>query len=199
MKHLAILELQVPLEVVDSCTFSAADLVGGWVNQVKVNSYGVGTWDNGNRPTVTVKPSDMCGAFDVGFPDDRVYRGFLSSDKNLLTYSRDNKWPRTSSDTPSCSIQFLNKPGSGNYANCDGVYIIDTSKLLNGQPVYVNAAKNRFLGYTGGNWVITGTQWLDGILKNQGSFGGFHGNSGKDVSAGWNEYTIRTNCPLPQP
>ena len=96
MKHLAILELQVPLEVVDSCTFSAADLVGGWVNQVKVNSYGVGTWDNGKRPPFKVTAGSKCCYFNILFPDDRrVYSVFFSRCEPQSTFG-DVSWIRSS-------------------------------------------------------------------------------------------------------
>ena len=183
----------------DSCTISSADLVGGWLNYIKINKFGVGTWETNGRPPFTVKPTDTCGSFDFTFPDDGVYRGELSADKNLITYSPDNRWPKTSSAEPACSLKFVNKPAGNNYAACDGIYVIDTSKRLNGQPVYINAAKSRFLGYTGSNWVVTGTQWLDGILQSQGGFGGFHGNQGTNVLAGWSSYDVFTDCPLTPP
>ena len=51
--------------------------------------------------------------------------------------------------------------GSDNYATCDGYYAL-SSKVINGKPVYINEAKNRFLAYSYGvGWAVTGAQWLD--------------------------------------
>jgi hypothetical protein len=86
---------QVPLVPVDSCAISVADLQGGWVNQVHVSANGVGTWDNGRRVPFSVKPTDTCGIFDFNLPDDRMYRGGLSQDKNRIVFSADNSWTRT--------------------------------------------------------------------------------------------------------
>jgi hypothetical protein len=88
--------VEVPLVPLDSCAISVADLKGGWVNQVRISANGVGTWDNGRRPNFSVKTTDTCGFFDTSFPDDRVFRGALSQDKNRLTFSPDNYWARTS-------------------------------------------------------------------------------------------------------
>ncbi len=86
---------QVPLVPLDSCAISVTDLKGGWVKQVRISATGVGTWDNGRRPNFSVKTTDTCGFFDTSFPDDRVFRGALSKDKNRLTFSPENFWDRT--------------------------------------------------------------------------------------------------------
>ena len=39
--------------------------------------------------------------------------------------------------------------------------------------------------------MITGTQYLDGIVSSGGSFGGFHGNSGADPTAAWANYNVQ--------
>jgi hypothetical protein len=88
------------------------------------------------------------------------------------------------------NLVFSVKPGGDNYADCDGTYVID-SRTVNGKPLYINQAKYRFLAYSSsGAWVVTGLQWLDGILGG-GSFGGFHGNGGADPMAGWANYRVR--------
>lgn len=87
---------EVSLVPVDSCAISVADLQGGWVKQVRVSATGIGTWDNGRRAPFSVKAADACGTFDVVFPDDKVFRGELSQDKNRITFSPDNFWTRTS-------------------------------------------------------------------------------------------------------
>ncbi len=42
-----------------------------------------------------MKAADTCGTFDVTFPDDKVYRGVLSQDKNRFSFSADNFWVKT--------------------------------------------------------------------------------------------------------
>jgi hypothetical protein len=74
------------------CAFSLADLKGGWVNQVHINTEGLGTWDNGSRPPFHVTVTGTCGDFDFDFPDDSVYRGTLSDDHNSISFG----WTRTS-------------------------------------------------------------------------------------------------------
>ena len=98
-------------------------------------------------------------------------------------------------DTTTCSscqnLVFVTKPSGNNYADCSGVYAVD-SRTVNGKPVYINSAKSRFLAYSrSGGWVITGTQYLDGIVSSGGSFGGFHGNSGADPTAAWANYNVQ--------
>jgi hypothetical protein len=87
---------QVPLVPLDSCAISVADLKGGWANEVRISANGVGTWNNGRRPNFSVKTTDTCGFFDTSFPDTRVFLGALSQDKNLLMFSPDHYWARTS-------------------------------------------------------------------------------------------------------
>ena len=85
-----------------------------------------------------------------------------------------------------CQITFTVKPGATDYAVCAGTYALDASRAVNGRPLYVNAAQARFLAYSAaGSWVMSGTQWLDGIVAAGGAFGGFHSNGGPDVMAGW--------------
>ena len=94
------------------------------------------------------------------------------------------------------NLVFNLKPGGNNYADCSGVYVVDP-RTLNGKALYVNAAKSRFLAYsTSGGWVITGTQYLDGLLSAGGSFGGFHGNGNADPAANWANYNVQkpTGC-----
>lgn len=77
----------------------------------------------------------------------------------------------------------LKLSGTDNYANNDGIYTIDTSKLVDGNPIYVNSAKGRFIGVSGlSNWVLTSTGYLDQIIKQSqsnpsASFGGFYSNT----------------------
>merc|ERR1712054_224045 len=98
---------------------------------------------------------------------------------------------------------FTNKPDSDNYADCGGTYVCRPELgKLNGDHVFVCAEKERFLACSGGQWVITGTQWLDDILKNQGAFGGFHGaralNGQGPLFCQWDAYecsTLHTDAP----
>jgi hypothetical protein len=125
-------EPQVPLAAADSCSISPTDLVGGWFNQAKINAVGRGTWDpnvgqNSGRPPFSVTSIDTCGAFDFTFPDDRVYRGQLSTDKSLITFSHDNKWPRTSSETPPiCTVKWPTKPKILNARTSECVNLVET-------------------------------------------------------------------------
>jgi hypothetical protein len=95
-------------------------------------------------------------------------------------------------------MTFTLKSGGNNYADCLGTYALDT-RVLNGFPIYVNAAKSRFLGYhPSGGWVITGTQWLSEVLALQGSFGGFHWNGpgGQDPTDTWVNYEVSVGAEL---
>ena len=99
------------------------------------------------------------------------------------------------SSIPACSqcqsLVFTLKPGDGNYADCDGTYVLDP-RLLNGQPIYINAAKNRFIGFAGFSWIITGTELLNGLLAGGVFSGGFHFNSDPSVLQAWGSYFVLT-------
>ena len=87
------------------------------------------------------------------------------------------------------NLVFVTKAGDPNYANCNGTYVLDP-RFLNGQPIYINAAKDRFIGFESPGWEITATGYLDGILAAGGSFGGYHNNVGDDVYSTWDSYTV---------
>jgi hypothetical protein len=94
-------------------------------------------------------------------------------------------------------VELFNKNDNNNYANCNGIYIKHDSKLINGFPTYVNLEKNRFIGWSCGCWVLTGTQWYDEFIetsKNEKkSFGGFHSSINDSTSINnskWKEYLI---------
>jgi hypothetical protein len=88
------------------------------------------------------------------------------------------------------NLVFTLVPGGDNYASCDGVYTLDT-RTINNKPLYINAPAGRFLAWNTGAWVLTGTQWLDGILSSQGYFGAFQANNGNgDPKLGWANYAV---------
>lgn len=86
-------------------------------------------------------------------------------------------------------LVFALKAGGEDYADCTGTYVHDP-RLLNGKPVYVNAAKSRFIGFDGSCWQLTGTEWFEGIMAQQGEFGSFHHNSSADPMLDWANYNV---------
>tara|TARA_B100001094_G_scaffold323641_1_gene374880 strand:- start:252 stop:2054 length:1803 start_codon:yes stop_codon:yes gene_type:complete len=100
------------------------------------------------------------------------------------------------------SIDLINKEDGNNYANCDGRYVLYISKKVNGQGVYINEIKNRFIGYSAGTWILTGIQWLENIIEesknlNNHGFGGFHASISKTevpiALSKWSEYYVEIN------
>jgi hypothetical protein len=88
------------------------------------------------------------------------------------------------------------KAGGNNYADCDGVYELDAAVTLNGKPIYVNAQKERFIGWNGKSWVVTAMSYKPKILSGEitSPFGGFHaslniGEHGLEASI-WAEYSL---------
>ena len=95
-------------------------------------------------------------------------------------------------------VELISKEDGGNYANCNGVYKMDSDKLVNGKPVFVNPDKERFIGRCGSGWVLTGCQWLNDIVKESAnksnSFGGFHSSLNGEVPIAmstWKDYDVR--------
>eukprot|EP00439_Symbiodinium_sp_Y106_P051756 s3186_g6.t3 len=83
--------------------------------------------------------------------------------------------------------------GKANYGNCAGGYKLDTTRCLNGKPVYINEEQGRFLGKTaGGHWVIGSLSELDSFLAQDAkNFGGFHSASSGDPEDGtWENYEV---------
>ena len=98
------------------------------------------------------------------------------------------------------SFELINKSGGSNYANCCGIYTIDTDKLINKQPIYLCSEKQRFIGYSGGIWILTGCQWLEALINDSidgnKNFGGFHNSTNSDSVIGlskWKEYDLIIN------
>ena len=90
-------------------------------------------------------------------------------------------------------IELRNKKNNNNYANCSGIYY-KSSEILNDKAIYINPKKDRFIGWAGNYWCLTGTQWLDIIFENQeNGFGGFHssinGNT-KLSKSEWENYEV---------
>ena len=93
-------------------------------------------------------------------------------------------------------LVFVLDSGNFNYGDCDGVYERDSESMvwLNGQPVYINAAKNRFLGWAIDSWVIADTVYFDGIMSLQGDFSGIQSNDGNaEPQLGWANYNVTVN------
>jgi len=95
------------------------------------------------------------------------------------------------------SFELINKPNNNNYANCCGIYKLNTSKLINKKPIYECLEKQRFIGYSGGIWILTGCQWLDALIEESvdgnKNFGGFHSSINSDIIIGlskWKEYDL---------
>lgn len=90
------------------------------------------------------------------------------------------------------AFRFISKPDGDNYAECDGIYEKD-SRELNSWPIYVCKPRERFLCFNGETWIITGNQWLEGILeKQEKGFDGFHSNNcpGEEIVQGWDNYDV---------
>jgi hypothetical protein len=59
------------------------------------------------------------------------------------------------------TVTIVNKPGGGNYADCDGVYIKDSSQIVNKEPIFTCTAKYRYIfKNSDGKYSITGYQYL---------------------------------------
>ena len=89
------------------------------------------------------------------------------------------------------TVIFKNKPEGENYANCDGTYY--ERGRLNERPYFVNDAKQRWVGWNGSSWVITGNQWLNEIVRDQiKGYGGFHSGTGDDLKPNgqWKPYEV---------
>ena len=90
-------------------------------------------------------------------------------------------------------LLFSTRSGKANYGNCAGGYKLDTTRCLNGKPVYINEEQGRFLGKTaGGHWVIGSLSELDSFLAQDAkNFGGFHSASSGDPEDGtWENYEV---------
>jgi len=97
-------------------------------------------------------------------------------------------------------IELISKEDSSNYANCNGIYNLDSDKIVNGKPIFVNMEKGRFIGRSESGWVLTGCQWLEDIIDKSASadklysFGGFHSSLNQDVPVAmtkWKDYDVR--------
>jgi hypothetical protein len=70
-----------------------------------------------------------------------------------------------------------------------GTYALDV-RVLNRFPVYVNAAKGRFIGYhPSGYWVMAAASGLSSVLASQSAFSGVLSSSSNDPKANWAGYT----------
>ena len=86
-----------------------------------------------------------------------------------------------------------NKPNNNNYADCNGIYYKSEMKL-NDKSLYINIEKQKFIGWTGCSWCLTGCQWLDDIYEQQSKgFGGFHANINGNTKLSlseWDNYIV---------
>ena len=90
---------------------------------------------------------------------------------------------------------------SGNTYDIDGVYAVDTAQV-NGMPIYINAAKSRFLAYSvsrwSSSWAIAATQSLSALKASGGSFNNILSNGGGGSPlVGWSGYAV--TFPLDAP
>ena len=77
-------------------------------------------------------------------------------------------------------VTFSPKPGSKNYANCDGTYTLDAAVGLNGKPIYVNSEKARFIGWSGRYRPIEGGCRRERLDRWDGRRGRFQGLKRKE-------------------
>jgi hypothetical protein len=83
------------------------------------------------------------------------------------------------------------KAGGDEYWDSDGVYERDSNSTINGQPVYINTAKHKFLGWAAGSWVIADTVDFNSIVASQGGFTGSESNDGNaEPRLGWANYNV---------
>uniref|UniRef100_A0A6A7G002 Titin n=1 Tax=Hirondellea gigas TaxID=1518452 RepID=A0A6A7G002_9CRUS len=90
-------------------------------------------------------------------------------------------------------FKFTCKPGTDNYASCDGTYELDPGKgEINDKPVYVNSEKRTFLAaMTNEKWCITGLHYFDEVFSKQGVFGGYHIGDGIEPDDSiWKNYSV---------
>jgi hypothetical protein len=95
-------------------------------------------------------------------------------------------------------VFMVNKEQGANYANCDGMYERDNNHIVNSQGAFVNKKKARFIAWSNGGWILTGTEWLEDIVlqsdgKTDHYFGGFHASTNSDnsiESSHWDNYTV---------
>ena len=127
-------------------------------------------------------------SYTVSYSPSPVARGRCSS-----SWTCPSGYYLNQSSCASCQsvLTLVSKPDAINHGNCDGTYVLDP-RLLNGQPIYINAAKNRFIGFARFSWIITGTELLNGLLAGGVFSGGFHFNSDPSVLQAWGSYFVLT-------
>ena len=86
----------------------------------------------------------------------------------------------------SLSFKLVLEPGNEDYANCAGTYTASREKIRE-RPIYTN--KERFIFYSGSNWVITSKQYLDAI--HNGATGGFYSSSDGNLHPGESSWLPR--------
>ena len=87
--------------------------------------------------------------------------------------------------------------GAYNMGSCAGVYVYDPLKrVLNGYPIFINAAGNRFIGWDAGSFQCSDLGWLGSIVAAQGFFGSYSGNQfSQDVTCCWTYFTAVLTPP----
>jgi hypothetical protein len=96
-------------------------------------------------------------------------------------------------DLSGVELVFVLAADNHDIGDCEGVYKRDSESMswLNGQPVYINAVKNKFLGWAIDSWVITDTAYFNDIMALQGRFSGIHSNVGSaEPQMGWAKYNV---------
>ena len=74
------------------------------------------------------------------------------------------------------------KGGTGDDHDCCGLFASLPGEPLNSKPVYRHATKERFVGWSGSEWIIAGLHQLADIRSGTipSPFGGFHSSTGAD-------------------
>lgn len=96
-------------------------------------------------------------------------------------------------DATDIEVALTLKLGGDDYAGCEGSYLrlpAHEVTLINDQPWYLNAAKDRVLAWNGSSWIVTGAGHLNDIAGQSG-FGGFHSGDGADITtAAFEQYDV---------
>ena len=96
------------------------------------------------------------------------------------------RYRRNADPSKSSSFKLVLQPGNEDYANCAGTYTASREKIRE-RPIYTN--KERFIFYSGSNWVITSKQYLDAIRN--GATGGFYSSSDGNLHPGASSWLPR--------
>ena len=141
----------------------------------KESRYQIQSFDDDESPKVTMSHPTVESQYQIqSFDDDESPKVTMS---------------QTSHTTNSFTLVLC--PGQKDYANCAGKYVRSAVTRIRGRPVYFNKAKQRFIFYVGGRWVITSNGYLLTVARD-GATGGFYKSHSSNLYHHWYpRYTIK--------